>query len=74
MTLAECEAEKEVRYSWSALVQPEGWSRVPLVTLSLSCPAAEAPGGSSQVREAVFKRLSLYQVLHSYLLLDDITA
>lgn len=35
---------------------------------------AEALGGSSQVREAVFKRLSLYQVLHSYLPVDDITA
>lgn len=43
-------------------------------SLSLSCPSAEALGGSSPVREAVFKGLSLYQVLHSYLPVDDITA
>lgn len=62
MTHTLCEAERQVQYtSWAALVQLEGQSCVVLLTLSLShFSAAEALGGSSQVKQAVFKRLSSY--------------
>lgn len=59
MILTQCEADRQVQYtSWATLVTLE--LGLCGVSHSLSHHAAEALGGSSQGKRALFKRLSSY--------------